>query len=234
MPGYTALLIRRTFKDLALPGALMDRAKDWLLESPAHYKAKDHCWEFPTSDPKRPARLVFGYCEDDRDLDRYASAEFQFIGVDELTQFTEAQYRFFFSRLRKPAAGPLAIVPLRMRGATNPGNVGHDWVKARFITNGRKNGRVFIPATYRDNPHVSGEYEIALEELDPVMRARMRDGDWDVQEVGEFFSRAWIRTFRRHGDHYVLAIPPAEPGGAPSSRTRRSGAEVLRRLVLLS
>lgn len=207
VPGYTALLLRRTYQDLALPGALMDRAKTWLLETPATYRAKDHAWEFPTSDPRRPARLVFGYCEDDRDLDRYASAEFQFVGVDELTQFTERQYVFFFSRLRKPAVGPLAHVPLRMRSASNPGNIGHAWVKRRMIREGRERGRVFIPATSRDNEHVGSDYHLALAELDPVRRRQLQDGDWDVEDSGEFFNRAWIRTFRQHGDAYVLTAP---------------------------
>ena len=219
VPGYTALLLRRTYQDLALPGALMDRAKSWLLDTPASWLAKEHAWRFPTVDPKRPARLVFGYCEDDGDLDRYASAEFQYIGLDELTQFTERQYRFFFSRLRKPAEGPLAAVPIRIRSASNPGNVGHDWVRSRFIVNGRASGRVFVPANFRDNRHVSKEYSIALDELDPVMRARLRDGDWDVEEVGEFFSRAWIRSFRIHGDTYVLRIPPTAPGQPATWKT---------------
>ena len=30
VPGYRALLFRRTFADLNLPGALMDRAREWL------------------------------------------------------------------------------------------------------------------------------------------------------------------------------------------------------------
>ncbi len=231
IPGYTALLLRRTYQSLALPGALMDRAKQWLLDTPGTWRAKDHSWEFPTSDPRRPARLVFGYCEDDRDLDRYASAEFQFIGFDELTQFTEPQYRFFFSRLRGPEKGPLAAVPLRMRSASNPGNIGHAWVKSRFIAHGREHGRVFIPATSRDNEHVGAAYSRSLEELDPVMRARLRDGDWDVEEVGEFFARAWIRSFREHGDYYVLRVPGASPG-QPSTEKVVAIADCLRFAVV--
>src|SRR5688572_30454080 len=29
VPGYAALILRRTFQDLALPGAIMDRAISW-------------------------------------------------------------------------------------------------------------------------------------------------------------------------------------------------------------
>jgi hypothetical protein len=46
-PGYRALLFRRTYADLALSGALMDRAQNWLAASPAHWNARDHVWSFP-------------------------------------------------------------------------------------------------------------------------------------------------------------------------------------------
>ena len=52
------------------------------------------------------------------------------IGFDELTQFEEQQYVFLFSRLRRRAD---VDFPLRMRAASNPGGIGHEWVKARFI-----------------------------------------------------------------------------------------------------
>jgi hypothetical protein len=31
VPGYSALILRRTYADLSLPGAIMDRAKAWLM-----------------------------------------------------------------------------------------------------------------------------------------------------------------------------------------------------------
>ena len=49
---------------------------------------------------------------------------------DELTELREEDYLFLFSRLRRCTT---SLVPLRVRAATNPGNVGHDWVKQRFI-----------------------------------------------------------------------------------------------------
>jgi hypothetical protein len=41
-----------------------------------------------------------------------------------------------------------AHIPLRMRSASNPGNVGHDWVKRRFVarTGDPAGERLFIPA----------------------------------------------------------------------------------------
>jgi hypothetical protein len=109
VPGYSALLLRRSYTDLSLPGALMDRAKAWLLPSGARWRDGLKTWEFPSG-----ASITFGYLEKPGDEYRYQSTEFQFVGFDELTQFTEAQYRYLFSRLRRPYA---VDVPLRMRSA---------------------------------------------------------------------------------------------------------------------
>jgi len=41
VPGYAAILFRRTFRDLALPGALMDRAREWLSGTDARWNEID-------------------------------------------------------------------------------------------------------------------------------------------------------------------------------------------------
>lgn len=110
VPGYAALLLRRSFSDLALPGAIMDRSHTWLRGTAAQWKEKDKTWVFPSG-----ARLTFGYLERNDDHFRYQSSEFQFVGFDELTQFNEAQYSYLFSRLRRAGVN----APLRMRSATD-------------------------------------------------------------------------------------------------------------------
>lgn len=185
IPGYHALLFRRTYADLALPGALMDRAHEWLDDTEAQWNEKEKTWTFPSG-----ATLTFGYLEHEKDKYRYQSAEFQFIGFDELTQFSESQYEYLFSRLRRPEGYP---VPLRMRSATNPGGVGHEWVRQRFLVEGEKHGRVFIPAKLEDNPYLDREsYERSLERLDLVTRAQLRDGNWDIGPGGNKFRREWF------------------------------------------
>ena len=187
VPGYNALIIRRNLSDLSLPNALMDRAHAWLRRRrDARWIENKKQWTFSSD-----ATLTFGYLESERDADRYASAEFDFIGVDEVTQFPEKQYLDLFARLRKPrcvrcdfeeeyrqhreevhqrqqkqcnvclelhrgwlriSRGMLphleaAHIPLRMRSASNPGNVGHDWVRRRFVarTGAPARDRLFIP-----------------------------------------------------------------------------------------
>lgn len=205
-PGYAALLLRRTYKDLSLPKALMDRAAEWLGPTDAVWHDTEKTWEFPSG-----ATLTFGYLASEKDKYQYQSAEFQYIGFDELTQFTESQYTYLFSRLRKLEG---VKVPLRMRSASNPGGIGHEWVKQHFITE----NRTFIPARLEDNPHIDRvEYEKSLEQLDPVTRAQLRWGDWDILPGGNKFKREWFeivedapRNMRRVRFWDIAATEPKE------------------------
>lgn len=178
-PKYAALLVRRTYADLSLPGALMDRAKQWLSNTSAHWDALRKTWTFPSG-----ATLTFGNLENEGDKYRYQSTEFQYIGFDELTQFSESTYTYLFSRLRRLEGSD---VPLRMRAGSNPGGIGHDWVKQRFLVE-RAPDRLFVRATLDDNPHLDREtYERTLSELDPVTYAQLRRGDWTARQAGGWF-----------------------------------------------
>lgn len=170
IPGYSAILFRRTYQDLNLPGAIMSRSHEWLAGTGAKWNGTDKRWSFPSG-----AHLSFGYLDTDRDRYRYASAEFQFIGFDELTQFPEQWYRFLFSRLRKRHG---VDVPLRMRAATNPGGIGHEWVRRRFIAT-PTDERPFVAAKIVDNPSLdAGSYLESLAQLDAGTRAQLEHGLW--------------------------------------------------------
>lgn len=193
VPGYSAILFRRTYSDLTLPGALMDRAADWLApyiqskEARWIDKLKTYVFNCPGGGT---STLTFGYLEHDNDKYRYQGAEFQFIGFDEVTQLLESCYRYLFSRLRRLKG---VKIPLRVRGASNPGGAGHEWVKRRFITEAESKNRIFIPAKMDDNPFLDvAEYESALEELDPITRAQLRNGNWEVKTAGSMFHREWF------------------------------------------
>ena len=116
-PRYNAILFRRTITDLSLPDSLLDLAHQWLDGTDARFDSKNNTFIFPAK-----ARLVFGYCDNQGDEQRYRGAQFQYIGVDELTEWHESQYRFLFSRLRTCTS---LDVPVRMRCASNPGGLGH-------------------------------------------------------------------------------------------------------------
>lgn len=220
VPGYSAILFRRTYTDLALPGALMDRALQWLAPfldtGEVKWSEKHKTFTFPSG-----ATISFAYLQHENDKYRYQGTDFQFIGFDELTQFTESQYRYLFSRLRKEEGFP---VPLRMRVATNPGGIGHEWVKQRFIIEGPSKGRVFVPARMEDNPHLDQEeYERSLAMLDPVTRRQLRYGDWDAAPEGEKFKRSWFEIVSpsdvprdaRRVRYWDMAATEPKPGEDP-------------------
>ncbi|MBM4224072.1 MAG: hypothetical protein FJ167_04610 [Gammaproteobacteria bacterium] len=183
VPGYSAILFRRTFADLSLPGALMDRFRGWIaMHENVHWNNNTYVATFPSG-----ARISFGYLNNQNDYLRYKGSEFQFIGMDEVTEIRENDYRYLFSRLRRPSTGPLSLVPLRMRAASNPAP---NWVRQRFIVEGTDSGRVFVPSKLTDNPGIDADsYRIALASLDPLERRRLEEGDWWATTLGTMFDR---------------------------------------------
>ena len=187
VPGYAAILFRRTYSDLSLPGALMDMARMWFAPfidtKEVKWSEKEKKYTFPSG-----ATISFGYLENANDCYRYQGAEFQYIGMDECTQIDPTNYRYLFSRLRKTVDIP---VPLRFRATCNPGGMYGEWYYERFFLD--KQDRIFIPAGINDNPHVdTEEYTQSLMELDPVTREQLLNGNWEVREAGEMFSRTWF------------------------------------------
>ncbi len=184
IPGYAAVLVRRAYSHLNAPGGLVPLSRE-ALAGKATWNSQTMQWTFPNG-----ATLSVGYLDHDRHLDKFQGAEFQFIGVDECTQIREDHYRYLFSRLRKRHD---LDVPLRMRAASNPGGISHDFFKRRFLTEGE--GRRYIPASIADNPSLDREvYERSLHELDPLTRQRLLAGDWDAVPDGGLFKRQWFEV----------------------------------------
>lgn len=195
VPHYSALLLRRNYPDLKQEGGLMALAHEWLQKTSAKWNEVDKTWLFPSG-----AKLRFGYLETENDKFRYQGGEYHFVGFDELTQFTESQYKYLFSRVRKRESIP---VPLRMMGATNPGGVGGQWVYDRFIPEDFKpaqatdlqiwykeqsDGHIvaFVPSMLDDNPSLDREaYLQSLMQLDEITRQQYLNGDWQIQIRGD-------------------------------------------------
>jgi predicted phage terminase large subunit-like protein len=200
VPGYSALLLRRSFRDLNQPDALIPRAKEWLgpVIGRSAWNDRDKRFTFPNG-----STLTFGYLEHADDVLQYQGAAYQFCGMDELTQFGESSYRYLFSRLRRKEGVP---IPIRMRSASNPGGPGHEWVRQRFLPRSGKlpPNRAFVPARLSDNPSLDqADYIASLNQLDPITRAQLLSGDWDAYEGGRF-KRGWFKTFRDTGDGYLI------------------------------
>jgi phage terminase large subunit-like protein len=194
-PDYAAILFRRTYTDLALEGALMDRAADWLAPTAARWNERDKRWEFPSG-----ATLTFGYLDGPNDWRRYDSAEFQYIGMDEATQCRPHDINALQGRLRRKQG---SRIPLRFRLGSNPGGEAHAFLGERFVNPKEPHPeRVFVPALFEDNPYLdTEEYEATLEalgELDPTLYRQRRYGEW-IEDTGEsVFKREWWEDQNRY------------------------------------
>lgn len=215
-PGYNALILRKTFADLNQPEALIDISKEWLSNTDAKWNSSEHQWTFPSG-----AVLKFGHLEHEDDKLKYQGAAYHFVGFDELTQFHETQYTYLFSRVRR-RADDAARFPLRLRGAANPGGIGHEWVRDRFIIDddewaektdlsgeafdrelAKRQQRIFIPSGLKDNPYLDQEsYMESLDYLDPVTRAQLLNGDWDIAADGNMFKKEWF------DNRIISEVPP--------------------------
>jgi len=220
VPGYNGLVLRRTFAELKMSGALLDLANSWWYGLPGVTRHEGTVFEFATFAGASSSRLTFGYLENENDKLRYQSANFHFIGVDEVTMFSEADITFMFSRLRRAADNP---IPLRFRSASNPNGPGRLWVKGRYVDPTTRGNRVFVPATINDNHYLDREtYKSNLSRnLGPVEAAQLLHGDWDAQASGKF-KRQWFKLARlppvglRCARYWDLAATEPAPGKDPS------------------
>lgn len=183
-PAYRGLLLRRTYPELELAGGLIEMSQQWLAHTAARWSATHRTWTFPSG-----ASLTFGALNEEADKYKYLGSAYHFVGYDELTRFTLSQFRYLHSRIRR---GKGETIPLRMRATSNPGSIGHEWVRARFLDTTHPD-RVFIPAGLADNPFLDAdEYTRSLANLDPVTRAQLLRGDWTARADGGYFRREWM------------------------------------------
>jgi hypothetical protein len=189
--GVNTLLLRRTFPELEQSLLLYFR-RDVPRELYLNFNDAKHVVTWLNGSTTR-----FGYCAAENDVYQYQGAEFLFIGIDELTLFTLRQWQFLTSRNRCPVPGTFP----NMAGATNPGNIGHAWVKSLWIdkqpAGGMENPECydpddydFIPARVHDNPIYAADenYLKTLAALPSHLRRAFLDGDWDVF-AGQYFDR---------------------------------------------
>lgn len=205
-PGYAAVILRRTFKQLSKADSILNKAKEWLMP---HVNAKrvkwngdDHKFTFPSG-----ATLEFGHMDHENSIYDYQGGIWAYIGADEATQFTGTLLAYPRTRQRRPANSQ---IPMRWRGASNPGGIGHDYVKSRYVKledgstpakydrNAQFVPNAFFPATIDDNPHIDREdYIKALREsgIDGVLLDQLLKGDWDAVAGGRF-KKEWFGRFR--------------------------------------
>lgn len=189
-PKSKQIIFRSTFADLEK--SLIRVSLDVYPLSIADYNSSKHTWKFNNG-----SIIDFGYIQYEKDVYQYQSAEYDVIRFDELTHFTEFMYTYMISRCR--GANPY---PKRIKSSTNPGGIGHTWVKERFIDIGEPNvihnckletgeevTRIFIPSLVTDNKFMldyDPEYIKRLDALPEKERKALKYGDWDIYD-GMFF-----------------------------------------------
>lgn len=225
VPGYSAIIFRKSFADLSRRKALLDRAAEWLgphLGKTVKYQPLTRSFHFPSG-----ATLAFGYMGTKGAHETIQGAEYQFIGIDEVTQHLEDDAMYANTRCRKTHD---MDCPLRIRWTGNPGGIGHAWVKKYYgitknpafnPTDGynvgdhffaknpmfigkQPEGRIFLPARLVDNPYIDKEeYIPALKNIDPITKAQLLDGDWDASPNSRF-KKEWFPRYKRNGEYIII------------------------------
>lgn len=193
-PGTSAYMFRRTYSELE--DTLIKEAKASYPPGLAKYNSSRHEMLLPNG-----SLICFRHCASPADMYLYAGAEIQWLYIDELTSFEYEIYTFLKTRLRAKKA--LGVKPL-VRCASNPGNIGHSWVKSMFVDAappltmvnhverlpGAKHSRQFttqyIPALATDNPHITDDYLYELNRKPKALRDALLYGKWDAFE-GQVF-----------------------------------------------
>lgn len=226
IPHYRAIIFRKTYPQLS---ELVDRSAD--IYRPAFpgavYNEQKHCWIFPSG-----AKIYFGAMQYTKDRTNYQGKRYDFIGFDELTHFTWEEYSYMFSRNR-PSNSPLSDEKTRVyiRATTNPGGIGHGWVKQRFITAAEPmtpitddysvvlpdgsvkkltRSRIFVPSTVFDNEallQADPMYLANLAMLPNAEKQALLYGSWDSFD-GQVFTE-WKNDPSHYEDRqYTHVIAP--------------------------
>lgn len=212
IPYYTGLIVRKTYPML----------EDLILKTQMYYKRAfplatynigSHTWKFPSG-----ARVLFRSLPHEKDKYNFQGKAFDYIGVDELTQFQISEYDYLKSRNRPNGPGTRIYI----RATANPGGVGHGWVKERFITPAppmtpieeeiswtmpdgtqekRIQKRIFVPSFVWDNPALmqnDPDYVMKLASLPEAERNALLYGDWNTFS-GQVFAE-WVNDPAHYED----------------------------------
>ena len=200
IPHYKGLILRKTYADLS---ELIEKSMKLYprIDRKARFNEQKLVWKFSSG-----SKIQFGGMQYTKDKTKYQGKAYDFIGFDELTHFTFEEYIYLKSRNRPNGPGTRCYID----STGNPGGVGHQWVKERFVTAGEPSNtiwekvdivhpdghverqwmsRVFIPSSVFDNKILlenDPTYLGKLASLPEKEKQALLYGDWDTYE-GQFF-----------------------------------------------
>jgi len=217
IPGLQVYLFRRTYPELE-DNHIIPILNTWAKEF-GKYREQKKRYHFHNG-----SIMHFCHCQYEKDVFNFQGAEIHLLLIDELTSFTEFQYDYLRGRVRCALEIPEEFrhkIPGIACG-TNPGGVGHEFVKRRWVdpdpgktmklwrAPNREGGMVrqYIPGLLEDNPTLTmndPHYIHRLDALPEPFRTAYKNGDWDI-----FMGQA----FRFSYDHHVcppLPVPKSAP-----------------------
>jgi hypothetical protein len=212
VPNYKALILRKTYPMLR---ELIDKSRWYYPQAfpKARYNGSEHFWTFPSG-----AKIYFGNVRNTTYKTDYQGQQYDYIGFDELTHFTYDEYMYFMSRNRPSGPGTNCYV----RATGNPGGIGHQWVKSRFVTAAKpgtritgeveikapngdtikmERSRVFIPSRVFDNQKLldnNPNYLASLASLPWAEQQALLYGNWD-SFAGQVFTE-WVNDHEHYKD----------------------------------
>lgn len=218
-PKFEAVIFRRLYKQIMAPGGLYRRSEEIYPHLNAKFKQDTLTWTFPSGASVRLAHMQY-----EQDVIGWKGAEIALIEVDEVTEWTEYQFFYMFSRNRSVSG----VTP-RMRAYTNPDP--DSWVKVLLapwvddtwpVDDRAESGEIrwfirkddviqwvnkdypgaisltFVFANLHDNKILMEKdpgYEAGLDVLPEFERRRLKEGDWNARPSGKMFKREWFATY---------------------------------------
>ena len=158
------------------------------------------------------SRILFRYCDNEKDAERFQGTEVDVLFIDEATQQSETKMKKLTACVRG-----VNDFPKRIYCSMNPGGEGHNWVKRLFIDrryedNENPDDYVFIQSLVTDNKALmesNPDYIRQLEALPPKLRKAWLEGDWQIFE-GQFFEDFIDRPEHYQDRQWTHVIEPFE------------------------
>lgn len=201
--GNRVIVFRRVFP--SLNRTVLPRLKQKLFGRARHH-SQEHTFTFPNG-----SILEYGTLQYADDVYAYQGTEYGCIAFEEITEFLEEQIDHLSTRLRSTVPG----VRPHLVATTNPGGVGHRWVKRRWVKPKKEDIeegempprpfevwrpattedlpspplRAFVPAGLKDNPALlaadPGYVDRVLRMKNRALRKALSEGDWDAIDAIE-------------------------------------------------
>lgn len=219
-PRFKQVFMRRTYPELR--NEIIPRSREIFPKFGATFNKTDMCWSFPRMDQfggtgmsNQGALLFLAHCENEDDVHKYDSMEINLYTPDELTTHTEYIYLYIgFTRVRTSDPKLPAII----RCAAMPGNIGHTFVKKRFVTPYPPGGKIivgkgnvkrfYVHSTVADNPHADPEYAARLDGIpNEAERKARKFGDWDAYQ-GQVFDEFRDRRYPDEPENALHVVHP--------------------------